>query len=862
MEPISIGVDINGLQDVAAFDLSSDTIVGGQVPSVIILRRGKGDRLEVTAGAEATQSFIGRGWPWPADAVERSKNDKTIRVPLTDVLAGLLDGGSISVGGIPVKAADLYVAAASALSNTQRLTMDGTRKKSPPLVAAIPDDGRFNEDTQQNIVSAASMAGHNINLLWRSVAAILGLADELQPIARRLNGHPVGVLSCLDDGISVNILEIGAMSRNADAPYVVPKRQKSGRFFPLNVPVSGHATSIADRISNDLKIGSEQVLWGDGLPLRWLLNLSEKDALFQTPGGWTRYPGNAPSWLSSPSFDDGLLDQIHAFLGDVRYVVIEGPVLELETGQKKLAFALRDGLRDRCQRDQQSARQTLTFSGQATHLAARGCAEYARRSAAGQVTYLDHLPQIRLAVRDGREARFVPLIPVSAACEGGKEFDEYTDLGFSIPSGASDLEFYILREGSLAPRHAVEVLRTSIKDDTPIQMRIKQTPAQGRAQLTIEPKSSVSPLSALSIKWDSMDVLEGQSEEDIVRVLEDQQVYAPPVQPHPCHAYLWVHKTGSGLLRFSLADHIEILEQSVNSGKDIDPKEISAARLLLCRFQSPYALTRRQGTNRHSDRTISRAVSSDGELPKPVDGLHQESLKAFDNVLEELARKLESNPLNTSQRNQIVTFCAWAFTRCPLTVRRHLYSAAKAGKVSAASNDFDAMGRIFSTPDEYQAYFYILIKHASNGDGTFKQYHIRSLFYLLSLREDAPLYISRQDANELVAFTLHRLKENISHQNYKALMRVCIRALGGLARVRLAHSDFLDPNTTFGKKVIDALSTIVQRCNGIPARAVVGQLARDVLDVIEERGASSNILKWDADSDGDADSNSPTFEDV
>ena len=112
-------------------------------------------------------------------------------------------------------------------------------------------------------------------------------------------------------------------------------------------------------------------------------------------------------------------------------------------------------------------------------------------------------------IRRGSEAQFVDLIPQDAVCEGGEEYDQYIDLGVSIPSGARLIEFYLIREETTAPRHAELELGFSSLKDTPIRMRVQQTPAQGQARLTIEGAEPSVKMARLSVNWGRMEVLHG-----------------------------------------------------------------------------------------------------------------------------------------------------------------------------------------------------------------------------------------------------------------------------------------------------------------------------------------------------------------
>ncbi len=839
LQKISVGIDLNGLQDIAAFDADPDTIVGGTIPSVVIASVKINGDIEIVAGAEATHAIAGRGWDWP----DLSKHT---RIPLVEILQRLQDQSSIKIGELEISPERMFASAVSALTKT-RESIEGELN----IVAAIPDDGRFDEDAQQQVLNASRIEGLNVQLLWRSVAAVLGLAGELKPFLSKLAGREVAVISCLEDGISVSRLVIDVDAKNSEEDYLVPKRRQPGRFFPFDRAITTLAQLASERIAEEISIKPSQIVWGDGLPLRWLLGLPDEEAIFQSETGWRRYAGNTPAWFDGLSISENLISDIDNFIEGVEFTIIEGPAVATSIAGESLnlMFHIRSALNRARELAGKKERQTLAFRGLSTNLASLGCVEFGDRQLAEKVTYLDHLPQLRLAVSRDNKAVFVPLIPEGESCEGGNEYDKQVDLGFSIASGTKLAEFYLLREGAFAPRHAEELLSRPSTTSIPIRMRVQQTPAQGRAKLTIEGLSPDHRIPPISVKWERMDILKDQTEEDLIALLEKEAIFAPPIQPHPCHSFLWVYKRRSrDLLDFSLADRVLYLSEKIDRNEAIQNVEIAETRKLLSRFQAPSALTRGWGSEKHPDTTRSRPISSDGEMPDASEGLDGGVLEAFDNVLNYLSNRITQTDLPTSDRNQIVTFCTWAFTRSPIEVRDHLRVAAERGEVKTTINDFNAMGRSFSSKDEITALFSLLDKHAGHQE-RLKLYHANGLFYVLSLREDAPRYLMPEQARVFVKLSLATLEQEISAQNYKAMMRTCIRAIGGLIRYRAVDPSFLSADGFLGGRANETLEKIVGHASGFPARKGVGQLAKDVLTVLREQGVPHSILTWDGDDD-------------
>ena len=184
-------------------------------------------------------------------------------------------------------------------------------------------------------------------------------------------------------------------------------------------------------------------------------------------------------------------------------------------------------------------------------------------------------------------------------------------------------------------------------------------------------------------------------------------------------------------------------------------------------------------------------------------------------------------------------------------MRDCLREAAEHSNVFSSQTDFYAMGRSFSSGTEIKAYFAVLLRHANDRGGTFKIYHANSLFYLFSLREKAPQYLTGEQAEEIATKIIARLKELISENNYNKAMTTCLRALAGLTRYRLVDRRFLAPTTDAGEMAQKTVGKIVERSQNMPHRRLVLKVASDVLSVLEARGVPEAILEWDSDDDDD-----------
>lgn len=247
------------------------------------------------------------------------------------------------------------------------------------------------------------------------------------------------------------------------------------------------------------------------------------------------------------------------------------------------------------------------------HLAARGCAVYQQRRDQKRHTYFDHLPQLRLAVRRGTDPDFLELIDRSARVEGGSSYDAERDLGLSVQPGATSLNFFLLREGNAKPRHVRVELLERLSTATPIRLRIHQKPAQGTARLTLVAAEDDSFFRPVELHWERM-TEEDLTEQEVLERLRDKPADVPPVQLQPCHTLMWTSPVAAAngslvLLLPLLAAH---LDNGPPKSDDLLPL-LTRHSVLLTRRSSPALLMRRQTR----DRTLYRAVSSEGEVPLP-----------------------------------------------------------------------------------------------------------------------------------------------------------------------------------------------------------------------------------------------------
>lgn len=829
------GIDLNGLCDVSVDGVEGRVLRGGGVPSAVVIQpRQDGGPLRVISGVEAAMAIEGRGWHWPNSA--RVTEARTcLRVPLQRILQGLAEGRPIEAAGETLLPTELLAAAFEALARPRGRTMVPAEER--PAVIVVPDDGRFLEEARQCLIDAAVRGGLTPTLLWRPVAAILGLEPEIRADdIHKLSDRTVGVMSCLEDGVHAARLKLEIKDDKQWGSYFVPVRDRAGIIVPYRRPIGDLAAELARRHApDDDSQAGWQLLWGDGLVLRWLLRLPAKDTVVQTSRGWQHVSGQAPEDLPQVEFDETALKDLNNFLEGVDYRIFEGPALETTAYGTRLVFFLQDRVA--------KTAKSLNFATMNKHLAARGCAVYQQRRDQKRHTYFDHLPQLRLAVRRGTDPDFLELIDRSARVEGGSSYDDERDLGLSVQPGTTSLNFFLLREGNAKPRHVKVELPERVTASVPISLRIRQQPAQGTARLTLVAAEDDILFRPVELHWEHM-TEEDLTAEQVLDRLREEPADVPPVQPQQCHRLLWTAKhVGAGgsmvqLLPLLFAQ----LERIPPSSDDLLPL-LARHSLLLTRRSSPAMLTQQL----ERDWTLYRAVSSDGAVPEPDDNLTTGLLDQFDTCLEGVDELITTEPcVEKSLRTAIVRFGGWCFHRCPDGIRRHLLDTARRGRVPDVRVYFRAMGKVFVDKKDCQEFFTLLERQLTEGGVKFKLNEIEGLFYLLSLRETAPLALTDGQATLFASKLLARIQECVrARRQLSRLVNASLKAYAGLMRYRLVRVDYMTPqDPTLGeeqRRVLEDLLKRSQREN----RVQIARRTKSLIEWSEKRGTDRTILRWD-----------------
>jgi len=446
-------------------------------------------------------------------------------------------------------------------------------------------------------------------------------------------------------------------------------------------------------------------------------------------------------------------------------------------------------------------------------------------------------------VRRGADPDFLDLIDPKARVKGGESYKVERDLGLSVQPGTTSLNFYLLREGNAKPRHVEVKLSERVTTSVPISLRIRQQPAQGIARLTLVAAEDNIPFRPVELHWEHM-TTENLTADQVLDRLREEPADVPPVQPQPCHRLLWItHHAGAGGSMAQLLPVLVAQLESVPTSPDELLLLLSRYSLLLTRRSSPALLTQR----RERDWTLYRAISSDGAVPEPGGDLAPGSFEQFDQCLEELDELITSvRDGKKSLCASVVRFGGWCFRRCPDGIRQHLFDTALCGQVPNAQVYFRAMGKVFADEESYRAFFALLERQLSGRTAKFKLNQIEGLFYLMSLREMAPLALTDHQATLMANKLLDRIDECVrARKQLSRLVNVSLKAYAGLMRYRIVRPNFMTPqDPALGEKqrlILEGLLKRCQRDNRIP----ITKLTKSLIEWSQERGVDRTILQWD-----------------
>jgi hypothetical protein len=823
-----VGIDLNGLIDqTCLYDGFEERFSLGEVPSIVVLPENQSPRarrIDLASGLEASRSFDGRGWSWPEAA---RKQGSPRRLSIDRLLAAMVEDRPIKIGGAVYQAADMVAAAIQGAG-----ARPGANERS---IVTVRDNGTFTDEVQQRLIHALRARGLNVTLLWRSVAALLGLEDDLNPIASKLHGKQLGIVSLLADGIDVSVLCLESHRDDAGS-YLVPVRQRQGAFVPYTASIFECAEEYALSLAGGDPDVAHQLMWGGGAAIGAYLMGRGGATLVQDHGKWRLFDisgmkQNAPL----PSLDFRAIEATKVLLAGIEFVVFEGPASDARSTDFRMAYELRDLLIA-------DGVNVLKYGWirENEGLAAKGAVRYVRRTAAARKTYYDYLPGIRFAAMTDDGPAFIDLVPPSERLEGGQAYGPKTfDLKLWLEPATTKLTNYLVKELSPEPRVSQIELRSRPTRRIPIKVEIYQKPLAGLARISLI-SDVTDEFSPIELDWGRMEI-EGRTEAEILESILPRSSAVPPISPTLCHPALWTEGSDKFPPLVRLLSEAGMFETYLPSS-DQFAELVSAVYSRLYRADTLYRIT--YGTNQ--DRTPYRAISSLGEVPSPTGQLTKGDIDRLDEFLATLARLIVRADLPLPLRGKWATTCSWAYSRCPAPVTILLGGGILSDDhiVFKPQTAYQCLGRVVSQERDAAKLFNAVAKVRDH-----KIYHIRAVTSVLSRLEGAGRVITIPFAEHMTKIAIENINYNYKINPSSSFLPASIQLIAALLRGRLANPDLLDPEVSeAGKLAVEAMWDLVGSKYSTERNI---KLATSVVEWLQKRGTDSGVLSQESDDGND-----------
>jgi len=373
--------------------------------------------------------------------------------------------------------------------------------------------------------------------------------------------------------------------------------------------------------------------------------------------------------------------------------------------------------------------------------AALGAALYAHRLAAGLPTYWDHLPQLEInAIAQGRPA-FVPLVPKAARVQGGEAFEHRIEEEYIVAAGSQKLSLYLAKQDETFLRESELDLPQYSPRDEKVSVIVRQTPAQGHAEVEIWPhRRGAFGQMQLLLDWEAMRQTE-KSREDVVNSMVGNLSF-PDIAPQRAHWVLW-----------DLQDTTALIDEFLRLMVLVDPPAppyLNVVKRLVSIFRGKHSPSYLTG-GMLPDRDRYSLVSSDGTLPDHI-GSEQGGKAAarlaqdkFSAMIERAAADLaylaahpqrRKEPYKTVLR-QLFLLTTWTYAAAPEPTIAYIRRLLEEKELLTSSYHVQAIGRTLTSHDDLKAYFGYAARRLTTTVGT---YHwVKGVALALRFREDAPL---------------------------------------------------------------------------------------------------------------------------
>lgn len=774
---VALGLDLNGLWDFAAESdgevdrILKDLGIRGSIVRLTGTHGGLTRSHRWIGGLQAALAPHGRGPGWG-----REIGAKENRVFWADVLDAI---ASDSLTREQAEAATTF--------------LDSLIEEPCSAHVAVPDAESFNESARDRLLRLLSQTRRlRATLLWRPIAAIMGLLDE-RADNRRFQPEQdlrIGVLSLMGGGLQFADAKL-IRERWREAELWVPERSEAG----IEVKQSCARELVIERGLSDLarqmQPVDEESLSTSMTPWRVAVGERAGFEIIRLPNrSWRRVLGD-----SLPRFDISQCDLPDAFferIAAVDALIIEGPM----AGNERWLSAVMSAI----------GPLNVPIHFGKKELIAEGCLAAAVRSGAGAPVYFDFLPQLEINALVAGEPQFVELIPRHKRLAGGGVYRGVAPGEFAIGKGASKPVFYLFKEDFPKGRKAAVDLPEEADQQHRIIVDVEQSPGQGFARVRVS-SNTFEPLGRqpIELDWSAMELVDATKDEILESLSGHGGLSYPEAVSIPGHPFLWYAGHPKGDLRDNLKAYID---HPLLRGQSVDKEGREALQVLRDRFSKPDTpsyLAPKLGLNCDEPGSY-RALDSDGELPeaKPSFSIPPEAEELLTAALikagNELKQVLEHRQLRSDDKllGDIVGFCTWCFWRCPAPVVELLLKKYDGRSTIPIHHILyrEGIGRVVHLAEDLVEYFDAVERKLSH-DGKLVAAEFSALGRVLGSCPDAALVLRSQTADMILQETCKQLEgENkVSRADaFKRRFKASLFMLAALLRHRRVRRNFIDPD--------------------------------------------------------------------
>lgn len=721
------GLDVNGWRDIAARDwdieepdvqLEAARIVDGGLGAVAV-KQNSGDWI---GGPQALLAPHGRGQGWG----EIGSQER--RLSLAPMLDDLRSDNTLTVD-------EIYVATVNALAR-------GTDE----VILSVPDVPNFDEAAQFRTLSIFHRDRRQFRLLWRPVAAFLHALD-----CHAIPPNADGALFCFlihsGTGIEVQTLRFRRDSEHSD--HVAPERDGYGFRILRNLGLKQLTDRAHACVTEANPILAEASCERSALALKLMCGdrkAGDIEILRLNNGNWIEII--APEIAESDIFSNT------DFAKDLDFATSETITATFLLTPLAARFA---SILSR--RLQAFFPNMTTLDWDAT---ARGSLRAGRLIERGLPHYFDRLTPISLAVMKKDEPQFDDLIGSNATLPANREYvsPPYRDLKWI--AGKHDIEFYVLK-GDDEIRFWSVHLDEAPRSDVAVELRIRQTPGQSWAKLSLtSPEWEPLQRAPIFLDWTTLDPIDA-SPEEVLQKLRTPPPTIPIRIVEPPSIEFW---TGSDRLK-----GINSVLAQMHRTAGYNPAVL--APLLSRTLRDPSTLV------------LVRPVGTDGVLPN---GLSEQVQTYLSAALEQCAEQIVDASRRPLSDNGPLRCLTWTFTRCPESIQDMIVEALEAdlnqrqhpllAPRSARKVLIQGAGRAVTSVPRLRRVLQSLASRAANVDT------MNAFAMIIARRQEAPRALTAALVDQIVGLASNELIYLTEKLSFQTRFKNALSATAGLFRYR------------------------------------------------------------------------------